>query len=102
MQESFCCQQCCKIATSMSVCTKCHLARYCSAECQSADWGKHKLYCKLWRDMRQELHRRELATPSSSQKFQLWGNFLAYVLHVRSQTVMRCMHLVSTTDLCMP
>eukprot|EP00662_Eupelagonemidae_sp_cell21_P022460 gene22460-29414_t len=26
-------------------CVRCHLARYCSKECQAADWEMHKAYC---------------------------------------------------------
>lgn len=28
-------------------CSRCKLCRYCSAECQSEDWARHKEYCKL-------------------------------------------------------
>ena len=29
-------------------CSKCRIARYCSRECQSRDWGRHKRECKQW------------------------------------------------------
>ena len=29
-----------------SVCGKCKQFRYCSSECQKADWPKHKMHCK--------------------------------------------------------
>jgi hypothetical protein len=28
-------------------CNRCKLMRYCGAECQKKDWGRHKAVCKL-------------------------------------------------------
>eukprot|EP01113_Clastostelium_recurvatum_P004294 TRINITY_DN11892_c0_g1_i1.p1 TRINITY_DN11892_c0_g1~~TRINITY_DN11892_c0_g1_i1.p1 ORF type:complete len:158 (+),score=15.53 TRINITY_DN11892_c0_g1_i1:140-613(+) len=32
--------------TSLSWCSRCKDVRYCSAECQRADWKSHKQFCK--------------------------------------------------------
>ncbi|KAJ7684235.1 hypothetical protein DFH06DRAFT_1155083 [Mycena polygramma] len=31
----------------MKMCARCNFVRYCSKECQRADWGEHKLYCQI-------------------------------------------------------
>src|SRR6516164_4696875 len=35
----------CESRGNFKVCTVCHEARYCSPECQKADWQRHKIYC---------------------------------------------------------
>jgi hypothetical protein len=54
------CKRCGK-AYAKSVCSKCLVVRYCSRECQTADWAKHKRQCK---PMPQE--RSSSATGSSA------------------------------------
>ncbi|KAI5888184.1 uncharacterized protein SCHCODRAFT_02635970 [Schizophyllum commune H4-8] len=39
-------------------CSKCKVARYCSAECQKEDLKAHKQTCKLWRTRPAEAARR--------------------------------------------
>ncbi|KAJ7184725.1 hypothetical protein C8R46DRAFT_1300081, partial [Mycena filopes] len=31
----------------MKMCAKCNIVRYCSKECQRADWREHKSYCQI-------------------------------------------------------
>jgi hypothetical protein len=37
---------------SLMQCSKCHVAKYCSRECQAEDWGAHKEVCKMLRQRR--------------------------------------------------
>ena len=41
------CEKCGKEAEKMKKCSVCRLVRYCSEECQQADWRKNKKVCKL-------------------------------------------------------
>ncbi|KAJ7029715.1 hypothetical protein C8F04DRAFT_1236886 [Mycena alexandri] len=49
----------------MKMCARCNVVRYCSKECQRADWGDHKLYCQIppimdigaWMDTHESLFR---------------------------------------------
>lgn len=38
------CAVCLKPAQSR--CSKCHVTKYCSRECQQQDWSTHKIKCK--------------------------------------------------------
>lgn len=42
------CHKCVKsdLDSRLLVCSQCHMVRYCSKECQSADWEDHKRFCK--------------------------------------------------------
>jgi hypothetical protein len=40
------CQKCKKTAEKILTCGRCVLAKYCSQECQKADWTLHKIVCK--------------------------------------------------------
>ena len=41
------CDECGKESNvKLKCCSKCKLAYYCSADCQRADWKKHKIVCK--------------------------------------------------------
>ena len=46
VQTEWVCQHDDKVASSMSVCKGCLLARYCSPACQRADWKAHKTSCR--------------------------------------------------------
>ena len=35
-------------------CSQCHVAYYCSKECQEKDWQFHKLDCKIWKKMKKD------------------------------------------------
>lgn len=37
----------CRTQGSKSRCSKCHIARYCGAECQLKDWPEHKMECAV-------------------------------------------------------
>ena len=39
------CFSCFKVVENIKSCAKCHLANYCSKECQNRDWKIHKLSC---------------------------------------------------------
>lgn len=39
------CQCCHKAAAKLAACARCHNVRYCSRECQRADWRLHKRLC---------------------------------------------------------
>lgn len=41
------CFSCCKYLKKPQQCSKCKVAKYCGAECQREDWGRHKKYCGL-------------------------------------------------------
>jgi hypothetical protein len=41
------CRSCKKTKGQFKRCTQCKCARYCSAECQRADWKQHRSWCKL-------------------------------------------------------
>jgi hypothetical protein len=40
------CVMCPAQGSDMKYCARCRIARYCSAECQKADWSHHKHICK--------------------------------------------------------
>jgi hypothetical protein len=40
------CAACKKPSENLKVCARCHSASYCNADCQRADWTKHKAVCK--------------------------------------------------------
>ncbi|KAJ7584145.1 hypothetical protein C8J56DRAFT_1054679 [Mycena floridula] len=58
----------------LSQCAACKGVRYCSKECQKADWSKHKSYCTA-----RVAERRDLATktgiPSCMDDFYAWMEF---------------------------
>ncbi|KAH9921635.1 uncharacterized protein B0H18DRAFT_1020599 [Fomitopsis serialis] len=39
------CAKCGKTDGSLKICSKCHAVKYCSPECQRADWREHKKTC---------------------------------------------------------
>ena len=39
----------CNTQRNLKTCSKCHVARFCSAECVARAWPLHKPNCKLWR-----------------------------------------------------
>ncbi|KZV90891.1 hypothetical protein EXIGLDRAFT_740660 [Exidia glandulosa HHB12029] len=41
----------------LPACSKCKVARYCNAECQKADWAKHKKDCSVWKSNPSEAAR---------------------------------------------
>ena len=38
----------CGSQTNLKKCAKCHVARFCSAECIARAWPAHKPHCKVW------------------------------------------------------
>jgi len=40
------CIVCKREGAEVKVCNQCHIARYCSKECQKADWKCHKKMCR--------------------------------------------------------
>ncbi|KAJ7473373.1 hypothetical protein FB451DRAFT_1249115 [Mycena latifolia] len=71
----------------MKMCATCNVVRYCSKECQRADWKEHKLYCQIppimdigvWMDTHEALFRWALiealrirSDPSNIHKYGLW------------------------------
>ena len=40
----------CGTQANLKTCAKCHVARFCSAECVALAWPAHKPNCKLWRE----------------------------------------------------
>jgi hypothetical protein len=44
-QIVYTCVWCNKSTSSISACSRCHWIKYCSRECQVADWPRHKLQC---------------------------------------------------------
>ncbi len=40
------CAACKKTSEKFKVCARCHSTSYCNTDCQSADWPKHKAFCK--------------------------------------------------------
>ena len=40
----------CNTQRDLKTCAKCHVARFCSAECIALAWPWHKPNCKRWRD----------------------------------------------------
>ena len=41
-----CCNNCDTLLTSLHECASCNYVSYCNKECQTADWKKHKIFCK--------------------------------------------------------
>ncbi|GBE87297.1 ankyrin [Sparassis crispa] len=46
MGDTKMCSRCGRKGGSLKMCAKCHVARYCSTECQHAHWSTHKLTCQ--------------------------------------------------------
>ena len=44
--KAYCCANCGKESHALKHCSTCKGVSYCGAECQKADWPKHKLVCK--------------------------------------------------------
>ncbi len=49
--------QCCANAncqsqqvTTYSKCAACMVAKYCGSTCQTADWKRHRMECKMWQN----------------------------------------------------
>ena len=40
-----CCAHCSKQGVGLKRCSRCKQASYCGAECQNADWKRHKKTC---------------------------------------------------------
>ena len=40
----------CGTQANLKTCSKCRVARFCSAECIARAWPAHKPNCKLWRE----------------------------------------------------
>ncbi|KAJ7575538.1 hypothetical protein C8J56DRAFT_1031581 [Mycena floridula] len=40
------CARCSKTDSDLKICVKCRITRYCSKECQKADWSTHKKTCQ--------------------------------------------------------
>ena len=40
----------CGARRRLKFCAKCHVARFCSAECVARAWPAHQPNCRLWRD----------------------------------------------------
>ena len=61
---------CCK-EDGRFTCGGCKNIKYCSAECQQADWPSHRLLCKSFKDLHKRPHpdlRRIIAFPSDEDK----------------------------------
>ena len=43
-----------------SYCGGCRAVRYCSSDCQTADWGRHREVCSDMSELRRQVYRREL------------------------------------------
>ncbi len=41
------CSVCNKAEGKIQRCARCHITRYCSRECQTKDWPKHRKTCQL-------------------------------------------------------
>ena len=40
----------CGTQHQLKTCSKCHVARFCGAECMARTWPAHKPNCRLWRE----------------------------------------------------
>jgi hypothetical protein len=65
------CAHCQNISTDLNQCGRCHLAHYCSKECQKKDWKIHKFCCKKLRKGQDMVYGendpRPLPSPSDEQ-----------------------------------
>ncbi|KZT67860.1 hypothetical protein DAEQUDRAFT_672474 [Daedalea quercina L-15889] len=72
------CAKCGKTDVPLKICSKCHAAKYCSAECQRADWREHKQACTPFDTVtsvtiRPSYNSRSMLMSSSDLKRQAFG-----------------------------
>ena len=51
--RTYACVFCLKMYSKTKVCSKCKVSRYCSKNCQKADWKDHKNYCDTFEQLNQ-------------------------------------------------
>ncbi|KAJ6511186.1 hypothetical protein C8R45DRAFT_1207878 [Mycena sanguinolenta] len=62
----------CKNYKNLSKCNRCKTARYCSKECQKADWPHHKAYCNMVKDFPPEKDPQTGGEPPLQRHLRLW------------------------------
>ncbi|RDB17073.1 hypothetical protein Hypma_001716 [Hypsizygus marmoreus] len=78
-------------AEGLKVCGKCKFSRYCSRECQVADWSDHKKTCKVPRDTDDEGERKH---PDLAIKLAQHVPSNDYLLHLLQLYSILCMDLL--------
>ena len=56
----------------MKTCGRCRFARYCSKQCQKADWPEHKLVCSECQDAWKHKTRRRTEVQYGVVKPDMW------------------------------
>ncbi|KAJ7684134.1 hypothetical protein DFH06DRAFT_1462532 [Mycena polygramma] len=76
----------------IKMCAKCNVVRYCSKDCQRADWREHKLYCKIppVMDIGRWIHKHE--------SLFRWALIEALRLRSEPSNILRLVVGVETTD----
>ncbi|KZV60335.1 hypothetical protein PENSPDRAFT_355083 [Peniophora sp. CONT] len=64
----------CRQPSRLLRCGKCHIARYCSKECQSRDWRIHKRDCKDWQHLCDD-SKSASGNPSAWLDFAKWMEY---------------------------
>ncbi|THU90565.1 ankyrin [Dendrothele bispora CBS 962.96] len=77
-QGKKCCDGCGKENVALKACARCHVARYCSVECQRKQWSTHKPRCQPFSTpntvvLKPSYESRAYMTPLSSLSRQLMG-----------------------------
>ncbi|KAJ7095008.1 hypothetical protein C8R44DRAFT_989574 [Mycena epipterygia] len=84
INERWCLNEACRASklsgATLSRCSSCMAAMYCSSTCQRADWARHKALCKKQTEMRQHhlntSEARDLATD-----FDAWQSAMGALLY---------------------
>ena len=79
----------CRVVPAEKLCKACGAMSYCSAECQMADWRRHKKECKMfsddgWKKRLRGMRAMLVAREGSAGQRLLWASSLGSVFAVRS------------------
>ncbi|KAJ7103692.1 hypothetical protein C8R43DRAFT_1114595 [Mycena crocata] len=67
---------------TMRRCARCRTEFYCSTECQRADWGRHKTWCKIEVERERIEQARGDLRPGLAEDFDAWRSAMGPMLFI--------------------